>query len=567
MKPPILSFVHSLGVLSAAVLFAGTQQARAATYVWVGGGANNNWSTAANWTTSPATNTAPANPAVTVPTTQTTPLAGVDAITLTGSSSQTTANVDQNWYIQSLAFNSVADFTLTGGNTLTIRPENPTVGHDSRVFLSSTTSSTKTINNNIKVLPALTTPPQTSDGSGFGLVSGTVILNGNLDVNGLSGFRVSGGAGTAVINGAISSTTGWAINSAATLVLNNANNSFGGGGMTVWSGILKIGTQGAMGGVGGITMGNPGDATFKSTVLTTSAVSVTQAISIAAAANNTRATNEFATLGTEGTGLTTFSGAITSSASGAIARAMTFTAGTGARVDFTNNISRASGATGILDTVTKTGNGIVSIGGGTNNWQGQTNVNAGTLLVNGTVQAPTDRATSMVIVSSNAALGGAGTLNRDVLLAGGSTFSPGNMSGVTTTSLVGTLTIGGNLDFDNVSNILNFDLGTPALSDKVAVNGNLFLAGTLNILDAGGFGAGTYDLFTYTGSLTAYNPANFVVGTNPNSAYTYTIDTSAANTVRLLVTAVPEPSRAILLLLGCATLVMRRKRKSISLGR
>ncbi|MBV8485970.1 MAG: autotransporter domain-containing protein, partial [Verrucomicrobia bacterium] len=55
--------------------------------------------------------------------------------------------------------------------------------------------------------------------------------------------------------------------------------------------------------------------------------------------------------------------------------------------------------------------------------------------------------------------------------------------------------------------ILDYTLGTPnefgsTYNDLVQVNGNLTLAGTLNISNIGGFGEGVYELFSYKGTLT-----------------------------------------------------------------
>ena len=63
----------------------------------------------------------------------------------------------------------------------------------------------------------------------------------------------------------------------------------------------------------------------------------------------------------------------------------------------------------------------------------------------------------------------------------------------------GTLTISNELDLSDQT-VLQFGLGTN--SDKVVVSGNLTLGGLLNITNAGGFGVGTYTLFTYGGALT-----------------------------------------------------------------
>ena len=63
-----------------------------------------------------------------------------------------------------------------------------------------------------------------------------------------------------------------------------------------------------------------------------------------------------------------------------------------------------------------------------------------------------------------------------------------------------TLTISNSLVLNSTS-ALNYDLGTVANADKIAIVGGLTLDGTLNVTDAGSFGIGNYTLMTYTGSL------------------------------------------------------------------
>jgi hypothetical protein len=67
------------------------------------------------------------------------------------------------------------------------------------------------------------------------------------------------------------------------------------------------------------------------------------------------------------------------------------------------------------------------------------------------------------------------------------------------------------------------------------VSSNLTLGGTLNISDAGGFGVGTYLLFTYGKALT-YN--GLTMGSAP-SGYGYGIDIGTAGQVKLVVGLTP----------------------------
>ena len=164
-------------------------------------------------------------------------------------------------------------------------------------------------------------------------------------------------------------------------------------------------------------------------------------------------------------------------------------------------------------TIALSGAGTVTLAAA-NTYTGGTTISAGTLLVNGT------NGTSVVTVNNGGKLGGKGKIGGLVTLNSGGILSPGN--------LVGTLTIATNLTA-NSGTILNFDLGTT--SDKVAVGGDLNLAGTLNVTDSGGLGNGTYTLFTYGGNL-VLNTVTF--GTMP-AGKLYELDTTTAGQVNLIV--------------------------------
>ncbi len=84
------------------------------------------------------------------------------------------------------------------------------------------------------------------------------------------------------------------------------------------------------------------------------------------------------------------------------------------------------------------------------------------------------------------------------------------------------------------STVFNFTLGTN--SAEVTAQGNLTLNNTLNISAGGGFGAGTYTLFTYAGSFFG-TP---VLGTTP-PGFTYSL-TNPPGLIQLLVRAPAPPS-------------------------
>jgi hypothetical protein len=96
----------------------------------------------------------------------------------------------------------------------------------------------------------------------------------------------------------------------------------------------------------------------------------------------------------------------------------------------------------------------------------------------------------------------------------------------------GALTNLGSLLTLSATTPVNFGLGT--IPATVVVAGGLTLNSTLNISDGGGFGAGTYTLFSYnTGFGLSGTP---VLGTKP-AGYNYSLDTSTAGQVNLIVTS------------------------------
>ncbi|MBV9874013.1 MAG: autotransporter domain-containing protein [Verrucomicrobia bacterium] len=187
-----------------------------------------------------------------------------------------------------------------------------------------------------------------------------------------------------------------------------------------------------------------------------------------------------------------------------------------------------SGAISGAGSVTQNGSGTTVLSG-TSTYNGATNVNGGTLEVTGPLGL------TIVTVASGATLAGNGTIGGPVTINMGAIFSPG----LPASSTPGTLTVGA-LTLNSTS-VLNFLLGTPNVvgngtNDLVHVNGNLTLAGTLNITNVGGFGEGVYRLFDYTGSLTN-DGLNF--GTLPTgfTASDLLLQTSQAGQINLLVSA------------------------------
>jgi hypothetical protein len=122
-----------------------------------------------------------------------------------------------------------------------------------------------------------------------------------------------------------------------------------------------------------------------------------------------------------------------------------------------------------------------------------------------------------LVVTNGASLRGSGTLSGTLTVLG--TFVPGLS--------VGSIFSSNSLSFGS-SAVLEYDLGTS--SDSVTVNGNLGLGGaTINVTSSGGFGAGTYVLFTHTNVVTG----TLNVGTLPGG-FTAVVSNDLPNTPRIL---------------------------------
>ena len=134
-----------------------------------------------------------------------------------------------------------------------------------------------------------------------------------------------------------------------------------------------------------------------------------------------------------------------------------------------------------------------------------------------------------LLVQASATLAGTGFIGSATDLADFAVLAPG--------SSAGTLTFNNELVLGEFS-ILNFELGTS--SDRVVANGALTLSGTVNVTPLGGFGPGTYTLFTYNPA-NAFNYGSLNLGTVPGG-YNYALSTNTSGQVNLLVSPVTPPS-------------------------
>ncbi len=168
--------------------------------------------------------------------------------------------------------------------------------------------------------------------------------------------------------------------------------------------------------------------------------------------------------------------------------------------------------------LTKSGAGILALNT-SNGFAGGVTVSGGTLQVNNTNGSATGA--SQVFVTSGATLSGSGIIGGSTTVEDGATLAPGNNPGG--------LRFNSDLGVSDAA-ILQFGLGTNSV--PVAVSGNLDLGGVVNISDIGGFGLGTFNLFTYGGALSL---GALTVASAP-SGYVCSVNTSTPGAVSLVVT-------------------------------
>lgn len=235
--------------------------------------------------------------------------------------------------------------------------------------------------------------------------------------------------------------------------------------------------------------------------------------------------------------------------------------GSGTLTTGTNNTAETfAGTISGTGGLTKTGNSSLTLTDA-HNYTGPTTVNSGTLLVNGSLSG------TAVTVNAGGTIGGTGSIiteNQLFTLAAGGKLSPGISAGILTVD-TGTAQFNvSNAIATDASGAFLFELGSLASSDKIVLSGSSALnigSGFLEFDDfsfspLAGFGAGTYVLFDsntlITGSL---GPDR--VGTVGGFNATLGIAPGGQD---VILTVVPEPGSAMLILGGLAIAGARRRR-------
>ncbi len=231
--------------------------------------------------------------------------------------------------------------------------------------------------------------------------------------------------------------------------------------------------------------------------------------------------------------------------------------GKNATTSFSGNIIDGSTKSALR----KVGNADLTLAGSANTFSGPSSVDGGRLIVSGALT----NVNLTLTVNTNGTLGGAGTIAGVVTVVDGS-LAPGASAG---TLAVGGLVLGSDAKLSFELNGAN-TTGGMNVNDMIADTGALTLDGTLNVAEigAGSFLSATagnsWRLINYTGALTDNGLA---LGTTPTlaSGLFFTIDTSVANQINLLVnaTAVPEASAllcvGVAVTLGAGRTILRRR--------
>lgn len=170
-----------------------------------------------------------------------------------------------------------------------------------------------------------------------------------------------------------------------------------------------------------------------------------------------------------------------------------------------------------IGSLIKSGAGTFELSG-TSSYTGTTSVNAGTLLVSGSLGA------SAVTVASGAMLTGGGAIAGAVTIASGGTLSGSYQGGLTTGAL--TLSDG---------STTNVTLDTPNAADSIFyVNGALVADGTLNVAGTPQYGVGVYRVFATTSGVT---DNGLELGDTPRGGFDTVLDMADVNNVDLVVSS------------------------------
>ncbi len=354
-----------------------------------------------------------------------------------------------------------------------------------------------------------------------------------------------------------------------TQVLDGANTYSGN--TTISGGTLQIGSGGSSGQIGSGTITNNGELRINRS----GTVTLSQAITGSGVVTQAGSGTTILTQGNNYTGGTSITGGTLRLGNGGLDG----TAGSGAisndgtlEIKRSNTITLGQAITG-SGSLVQSGSGDTTLSGDSNTYSGGTTISNGTLLATNT--SPTSSATGSgtVTVENGARLAGTGRITGDVIFQTGSKLVVGNLAG---DAIGRDFEFGGLLSstgafearFDLFSNLGTGTLNSTLSADQLVVSGtdrlidldiNLVIGNPNSLLT---WAAGDSWALWSWGSISGGNRQLAIASlTAPTLPGGLMWDTSQLNTTgNLLVAFVPEPSRALLLLMGLLALLSFRRR-------
>ena len=223
-------------------------------------------------------------------------------------------------------------------------------------------------------------------------------------------------------------------------------------------------------------------------------------------------------------------------------------------------------STGSLGTVRQAGSGTTTFTGN-HSYLGETQVNSGTLVINGDQSA----ATGDVLVASGATLAGTGTIGGSTTISG--THGPGNSPGVQTFLSDLTYETGAVIDWELVANtsdasgVRGTDFDGIDVGGALNFNGetlmNFDFGGSVNFADSFWTTEGANETWTvFTGATSVNSLDNLTFNTNGATApgvFTFS-DNGSDVFLNYSFTAIPEPC-SIFGLSGLGVLFLGRRRR------
>ena len=478
---------------------------------------------------------------------------GASTLTLSGDNSAFSGGITLQNENSRLALNSA---NAAGTGDLTFNHQNK---------LKNEASGPSTISNNLNT------------NGWFHWEAGSKALEITGDWNNNSAVVWTNSANALTISGVVSGTQSTGFYGNGVIALTNANNTYTGNHFVTLDSTIQFNTIANSGvnsslGAGTQIRFDGGNQNYNGYIENIGAGgSTNRAITI----GSTNAARE-AGIANNGTGALNFSGTFTNNAGGGGTRTLLLGGNYAGENTISSNLSDGTGGGKIA--LTKDGS-TTWVLTGTNTYTGDTNVTAGTLIINGDHSG----ATGAITASGTGIVAGSGTLASMTISLGG-VQSPGNSPG---TQTVADLTWGDGGSYMWEVNDSNGSQGGDTGWDWIDVTTSFDLSG----LSAGGFTididslttgndaglaagfdyaglaygdpfATTFTILTLgSGSITGFDAGDFVFDTSgfANGKLEWSIDAIGSDLV-LSAVFVPEPSSTALLGLGLSSLLLRRKR-------